>query len=270
MCFPVTDQTPLDQAHALMEAAPENDALRLRFYERLADAELYLLLAGESDGGTIRPAVFRLEEGDFAMAFDREERLATFSDAPAPYAALPGRIVARELASAGLGLGFNIGVASSAMLLPTEALDWLGKTLGTGPASAEARPVAFHRPGGLPEALLTALDEKLARLAGLAQVAVLAGVDYADGRRGHLLAFAGHVSGAEAALAKAVSEALVFSGLDAGELDVTFLAEDSPAWAAIAAQGLRFDLPEPARETAQIIGGPAAPGMDPERPPKLR
>ena len=51
---------------------------------------------------------------------------------------------------------------------------------------------------------------------------------------------------------------------------MTFLTEDSPAWAAIAARGLRFDLPEPARETAQIIGGPAAPGMDPDRPPKLR
>lgn len=266
----MTDPTPLDQAHALMEAAPENDALRLRFYERLADAELYLLLAGESDGGTIRPAIFRLEEGDFAMAFDREDRLAAFSDAPAPYAALPGRIVARELAAAGVGLGLNIGVAPSAFLMPPEGLSWLIETLRQAPATAEARPLSFAAPAGLPEALLSALDEKLARLAGHAAFAVLAGVTYEGGRRGHMLAFCGAAAAAEAALAKAVSEALVFSGLDAGELDVTFLPEGAPVLARLLARGLRLDLPDPVDEAVQVIGGPAAPGMDPKRPPRLR
>jgi hypothetical protein len=267
----VTDPTtPLDAAHAAMAAAPEADAPRLRFYERLADTELYLLLAEESDGAVIRPAVFRLEEGDVALAFDREERLAAFADGPVPYAALPGRIVARELAGAGLGLGLNLGVAPSSFLLDAEGLAWLARTLVHGPDTAEARPVAFHRPAGLPEALLLALDEKLARLAGLAAYAVLAGVTYEGGRRGHMLAIAGAAGGAEPALAKAVSEALVFSGLDAGELDVAFLGAGAQALAAIAAPGLRFDLPEPARDEAQVIGGPAAPGMDPERPPRLR
>ena len=40
----MTEETPLDAAHAAMEAAPEDDAARLRFYERLADSELFLLL----------------------------------------------------------------------------------------------------------------------------------------------------------------------------------------------------------------------------------
>lgn len=262
--------TLLDHAHALMEAAPDEDALRLRFYERLADAELFLLLAEDSDGSTVRPAIFRLEEGDFAMAFDREDRLAAFSDAPVPYAALPGRIVARELAAAGTGLGLNIGVAPSAMLLAPEALDWLVVALSATPQAEEARPLAFAAPGGLPELLLKALDEKLARLAGQAGFAVLAGVTYRDGRRGHMLAFAGAAAGAEPALAKAVSEALVFSGLEAGEIDVTFLPEGSPALAPLLARGLRFDLPEPVEEAVQVIGGPLAPGMDPKRPPKLR
>lgn len=266
----MTDQTPLDQAHAIMEAAPDNDALRLRFYERLADAELYLLLAEESDGGTIRPAIFRLEDGDFAMAFDRENRLAAFSDAPAPYAALPGRVVARELAAQGAGLGLNIGVAPSAYLMPVAVLRWLSATLGHAPAAIEARPVAFDVPGALPTALITALEEKLAKLGGYADFATLAGVIYEGGRRGHMLAFVGPRPGTETALAKAVSEALVFSGVEAGELDVTFLAPGDPALAAILASGIRFDLPAPVPEVVQIIGGPAAPGMDPDRPPKLR
>ena len=37
-------ETPLDLAFAAMQAAPDEDAPRLRFYERLADAELFLLL----------------------------------------------------------------------------------------------------------------------------------------------------------------------------------------------------------------------------------
>lgn len=266
----MTDPTPLDQAHALMEAAPGDDALRLRFYERLADAELYLLLAEESDGDTLRPAIFRLEDGDFAMTFDREERLAAFSDAPAPYAALPGRIVARELAALGVGLGLNIGVAPSAFLLPAPALAWLSATLGHAPEAAVARPAAFHDAGAVPPGLLAALAEKLLRLGGFADHAVLAGVSYHDGRRGHMLAFVGHRPATEAALAKAVSEALVFSGIEAGELDVAFLAGDDAVLAAMAARGRRLDLPVPEPEKVQIIGGPAAPGIDPDRPPKLR
>jgi hypothetical protein len=80
-----------------------------------------------------------------------------------------------------------------------------------------------------------------------------------------MLAFVDAVPGAEAALAGAVREALVFSGLEAGELDVAFLASADAAVAAMGRVGLRFDLPAP-----ELPEGPAAPGMDPARPPKLR
>ena len=49
----MTDPTPLDLAHAAMEAAPEDDAARLRFYERLADGEVFLLLAGAPEGENV-------------------------------------------------------------------------------------------------------------------------------------------------------------------------------------------------------------------------
>ncbi|MGB3315888.1 MAG: SseB family protein [Albidovulum sp.] len=259
----------LDRAHAAMEVAPDDDAARLRFYERLADAELYLLLEAEPVGETVAPQVFALEEGQFALAFDSEERLAEFTGAPSPYAALPGRVIARALAGEGVGLGLNLGVAPSAFLMPGEALGWLAGTLDHAPKPAEARVVSAEAPKGLPEALFMALDAKLAGLAGLARTAHLVAVTYTDGRRGHMLAFEGAADGAEAALAKAVSEALVFSGIEAGEIDVAFPGADDPLAARIAKVSLRFDLPEPAREEAQVIA-PAAPGMDPARPPKLR
>ena len=42
-------QTVLDAAHAAMMASPDNDTVRLRFYERLGDVELFLLLEGEAE-----------------------------------------------------------------------------------------------------------------------------------------------------------------------------------------------------------------------------
>ncbi|WP_371135260.1 SseB family protein [Tabrizicola sp.] len=256
--------TLLDAAHAAVSADPENEVLRLRFFERLADGEMVLLLEREAEGQSLEPKVFALEDGPVVLVFDREERLASFTGGIAPYAALPGRVIAGLLKGQGIGMGVNLGVAPSSMLLPPEAMDWLAETLEEAPEEVEARPEAFVAPT-VPEAVIAALDGKLARAGGLAAAAVLAGVVYAGGRRGHLLAVLDAVDGAQAALARAMNEALVFSGVEAGELDVVFLASGDPAAAALAKVGLRFDLPAPERPAAA-----AAPGMDPSRPPKLR
>jgi hypothetical protein len=256
--------TLLDAAHAAVAADPENEALRLRFYERLADGEMILLLEREAVGEAVEPRVFDIEGGPVVLAFDREERLAAFTGGIAPYAALPGRVIAGMLKGQGIGLGVNLGVAPSSMLLPAEAMDWLAMALEGGPEAAEAVPERFVAPS-VPEGLVAALDAKLAKAGGLAVAAVLAGVVYRGGRRGHMLAFLDGAPGAEMALAGAVREALVFSGLEAGELDVAFLTSGEAAAVAIARAGLRFDLPVLERPAA-----PAAPGTDPARPPKLR
>ncbi|OYX22830.1 MAG: hypothetical protein B7Z10_12455, partial [Rhodobacterales bacterium 32-66-7] len=110
--------TFLDAAHAAVTADPENEALRLRFFERLADGEMVILLEREAEGQKLEPRVFDLEDGPVVLIFDREERLAAFSGGIAPYAALPGRVIAGMLKGQGIGLGVNLGVASSSMLLP--------------------------------------------------------------------------------------------------------------------------------------------------------
>lgn len=260
--------TPLDLAYEAMAAADDaDDTVRLRFYERLADGEMILLLETEPEADTLSPRVFELEDGPVVLVFDTEERLAEFAGMIAPYAALPGRAVAGMLAGQGIGLGINLGVAPSSLLLPPFAVDWLAETLAHGPEEAEARPEAFHAPTGLPERLLTGLDAKLARAGGLAGHALLAGVRYEGGRQGHMLAFIDAVEGARAALARAASEALTFSGIEAGEMDVAFLGAGEPAAVAMARVALRFDLPQP---VAAEPAAPQAPGMDPERPPILR
>ncbi|EAQ02731.1 hypothetical protein OB2597_15155 [Pseudooceanicola batsensis HTCC2597] len=263
----MTETTPIDAAHAAMEAAPEDDAARLRFYERLADSELYLMLTQEARDDTVTPDLFDLPEATFALVFDREDRLSGFAGRAVPYAALSGRAIAAMLAGQGIGLGLNLDVAPSAILIPPAAVDWLAATLSASPDEVEERIAEFTRPGDLPEVLLSALDTKLAMSAGLARTAYLVGTVSENGARGHLLAFVDAVEGAQEALAKAAGEALTFSGLDAGVLDVAFFAATDPAAARLARHGLRFDLPEPPapRRVERI-----APGSDPEKPPKLR
>lgn len=258
-------ETDLDRAHAAMEAAPDDEVARLRFHERVADSELFLLLAREAEGENVEPELFEVEGGRYVLVFDRAERLAAFAGRPAPYAALSGRMLCRMLAGQGIGLALNLDVAPSGTLLPAAAVDWLIETLGQGPEETEARIAALTEPSNLPVQLVEGLDRKLATAAGLARAAHLVGVTYENGSRGHLLAIVGALPGAERALAGAVSEALTFSGLEAGVLDVAFFAEGHPMIARLEQQGLRFDLPQPDRPKER-----QAPGMDPDRPPKLR
>ncbi len=259
------DLTELDHAHAAMEAKPEEDGPRMAFYERLADTELFLVLEAEADEDTVTPATFEVEDQTFVLVFDRVERLGGFVGEGTPYAALSGRALAEMLAGSRVGMGFNLEVAPSAMLIPAEAVDWLAETLAHRPVVSEARPVSFDPPRGLPETLILSLDRKLATAAGMARAAYLAAVTYDDGVRSHLLAFVGATPGAEDALATAAGEALTFSGIEAGVMDVAFLRAVDPMAAQLARVGLRFDLPEPPAPTE-----PVAPGMDPDRPPRLR
>ena len=257
--------TDLDLAHAAMEAAPEDDAKRLQFYERLADTELFMLLGGEAEGDQITPELFDIEGQSFALVFDREARLAQFVGREAPYAGLSGRVLTQMITGQGIGLALNLEVAPSAMLIPADAVDWLDHTLGNTPQEAQARLTEVSSPKGLPEVVITGLDRKLAIAAGLARCAYLAAATYEDGGRGHVLAFIDAVPGAEDALAKAAGEALTFSGIEAGTMDVMFARGDDPLTAHLANVALRFDLPDLHEPQA-----PGAPGMDPDKPPRLR
>lgn len=260
----MTDDTQIDRAHGAMIADETDDQARLQFYERLAESELFLLLEAEADGDQITPALFEVEDQSFVLIFDREARMVEFYGKAAPYAALSGRGLAQMLEGQRLGLALNMGVAPSAMLIPAEAVDWLAQTLGGAPQEVEGQITALLPPDGLPEVLVQALDRKLATAAGLAASAYLCGVEFEGGGRGHMLAFVGTTPGAEAALTTAVNEALVFSGIEAGMLDVAHLEAGDAVTDQVAAVGLRFDLPQP-----QMPQAPGAPGMNPDKPPKL-
>lgn len=261
--------TGLDRAHGAMMAAPDDDRPRLAYYHRLADTELYLLLTTEPAADSLAPAIFPLDEARYALAFDSEERLATFADGPQPYAVLPGRVIVAELAGQGVGLGLNLAVADSAFLMPPQAIDWLADALKRAPEAGGDRPAAYFPPS-LP-GLAATIADKLAGLAALAQNAYLVGARLADGRAGHVLVFQNAHPAAHDALAKATTEAILFSGTDPAAVELMFMSPRQ-----ISAEGIR-DIadrieisappeaaPEPAPEPA------AAPGSDPAKPPRLR
>jgi hypothetical protein len=107
---------------------------------------------------------------------------------------LSGRALSGMLAGQGLGLAVNLGTGRG-----DAARCGRGRLAGGDAGHAARRgggsAAEIAAPGALPEALLTALDARLASAAGLARRAALVAVVYASGRRGHLLAFIDAVPG---------------------------------------------------------------------------
>lgn len=253
-------ETPIDAAFRAQEADPADPALRLRFHERVLDAELVLVLAGPA-GERIEPEVLALEAGRFVLAFDRDERLAAFLEAPAPFAALSGRRLVALLAGQGIGIALNLG-APSGTLLPPEAVDWMAAIGAEAPAEAAGRIREVGAPDA-PPALVAALGAKLAAMAGVVAEAHLVGARFDDGRSGLVLALVGVPEEARTGVAAAIAEAVRLSGAGEPGVDVTFLAPGASGLGAMARAGLRLELPRAAE-------APVGPGMDPERPPRLR
>jgi len=262
----MVDLTALDRAHGMMQTNEQDEVARLRFYERLADTELFVLLDEESDMETLSPKILTAEGVQFCLVFDTEERLAEFAAGTVPYAALSGRSLVNMLAGRDVGLGVNLDVAPSSILIPPDALAWQHDVLAKGALEGTELPTNLAAPVDLSDALFEALSTKLALASGLAKIAYLVDVTYKSGRSGYLLGVVDPVGSSEPALVQAVNEVLVFSGEENLTLDVSFFGSDDPICAHLARVGLRFEIPvPPAPEIPNI-----APGMDKNQPPKLR
>lgn len=292
---PAEGATPLDLAHARMERGADGD--RRNYYARLAEAELFVLLAREASGDVIEPRVFDLDSGPVVLAFDNEARLAGFAGGPAFYAAISGRSLVRILGGGELALGVNFGVEGREALLPPQALGWLASALDGSPRQLETASPAHVLPPSAPDALVDALAAGLAPAAGLAREALLAdwlfeegggggalgeGTEtgrrngdgngggggesghQAEGRRGWVVAFVGAPESAHAALAATVHEALVFSGLDGAAVDVAFPEVGDRLHAALSRIALRIDLRLRPREESRPGGARKT------LPPRLR
>ncbi len=244
-------QTPFHHADA---------PARARILSRLADTELFAALAADPAGDRADLQSFALPEGEFALACDREDRLADFIGAPVAHLALPGRALAAALAQAGQGLLVNPGQPSQ-LMLDAAMLGWLVQTLAARPSLAA--PEANQRLSApRPEAvaiLAEPLAQRLADMIGLVGQAGLVLGEGQDGRGRHMLVLRDVEPAHEAAVAKALAEFLAFLPEPEGGVDVAFSA------AALPAQALIIEPPAPAPQPPR-----QAPGRDPAAPPRLR
>jgi len=257
-------ETPLDLAYLAMQEDEENAQA---FYARFLETELFLLLESEVSDDAAQPLVMETSSGPLVLVFDLEERMAAFSDQPSDYVALSGRRIAKMLAGQGTGIGLNLGDAPSAMLMPVEAVNWLAEAAIGEDEAIEARPLEISKPTGVPEALIMALDGKLANMGGAVGAAHLVSVRYEGGEAGHMLALVNVPEAAKTGVSEALSEALRFSGIEAAQLDLAFLDADDPHLESFVRAGLGFEIPELILPKAPE---PLAPGMNPEKPPILR
>ncbi len=256
--------TPLDLAYVAMQ---QDEAAAPAFYARFLEAELFLLLASEMLRDEAQPLVMDTSDGALVLVFDLEERMAAFSDTPSDYVALSGRRIAKMLTGQGVGIGLNLGEAPSAMVMPEAAVDWLAEAALGEDEAVEAKPLEISKPAGVPEALIRALDGKLANMGGVVGAAHLVSVKYEGGEAGHMLALVNVPEAAKEGVSEALSEALRFSGVEAGQLDLAFLAPDDAHLESFVRAGLGFDIPE---LILPKTPAPQAPGMDPDKPPILR
>jgi hypothetical protein len=272
--FAESTMTPLDRAFADVNDADETTLLQA--YKVLADQLLLVPLAPDSTAENLVPKIFDLAEGKVILAFDTEDRIsefgAGFSEGAIDYAALPGRVLARQLLGAQVSIGLNFGSgAQSEILLPPGVIDWLTNVLDVTPQAAFDLPLSFSKPGRLPAGLMVGLTALFDRLAGNVGAALLAAVQYQSGRHGHLLVVIDAKETAQEPIAGAVSEALIFSGVEMGEIDVTFVTAKDPIVSLLLEHAYVF---EPARtiadvqSPAQTVTSP--PGLDPAHPPRLR
>jgi hypothetical protein len=242
-------------------------------------APLRLLLEGPASKDRIRPRILELEAGPTALAFDTDERLAAFAGG-ADYVELPGRAAAEMLGPNDVNLAVNPGVAETEIFHSAEALRWMTLAAAAEAEVSEIRIETIGPPRAAGEALIAALDAKLAALAPLLAEAWLAGAGGGGAARlllGLREAEAAHRTGTRAldaaaearrrAIALAVSESARLADPEGQGLDVLFAAEGDPALAALRRFGLGFELPEAPKPEPP---SPSAPGMDRDRPPILR
>lgn len=260
---------PLDSAHAAMMAVPEDSAARAAYYRALVDCELYLLLAREAEDDRIEPRTVTVDGGDMILAFDDEARLAAFAEGPLPYAALPGRVIFGLMAGRGLTLGLNLGGEDGAFVMPPEIVDWLVARLGDAPL-ADQKPAGGWKPLAEAAPLAAAITAALGPAAPLCQGAWLASARADGDAPTPAVIFVGARPEAEAALAKAASEALAFSGRIEGRAEVYFLTKADFDASTLPSVARAIPLQAPPEPAPARASPPAAPGGDPDRPPRLR
>jgi hypothetical protein len=259
--------TPLDRAWI----AAGQDAHSGRVADALMAAPLWLLLETEPAGDKFSPQLLELEAGPTALAFDAEDRLMAFTEAVAAHVCMPGRALISMFAGQGLNLAINPGVAPSEIFWDAAAISWAAEALSGEVEAEQALPHALIPPEGITTEALELLGVKLAALAPALEEAWLAEASFPDGSARLLLVLrlrGGADPDAEADVARALADTGRLAGAALPELDAAFAALGDALLQRARQVGMGVELPAP--PAPKPTPAPVAPGMDPDKPPKLR
>jgi hypothetical protein len=250
--------TALDRAFEQMQAAPDDTQLRRAYYTKLALSEVFVPLEEGSDNA---PLLIESDGLHYALAFDSEARLAAFFEAGQSRAVMSGRALARGLIGAQTGIGLNLGVADTAMLIPPEAIEWV--TGFETSISVDMSRIVSIEPAQFSEKTLAALDTFFATLEGAAQVVHCAtGIDEANARAS-LFVFENANPSLHAGITQQLAQSLAM--LEGIENAVVVFDPQDALLTRLHKVALSIALPEP-----RVQLQPAIPGSDPSKPPKLR
>ena len=252
----------MDKTYAHMLASPESDTAGLRFYEAFCDTNLSVLVNAD-----LSMQVFETSQGKIILAFDTEERVAEFVDQPTEFIKMPGRELVTQLRGTDTGIGLNLNVAPTSQILTPEILAWISELLSVDSTLLVDQVAGFSADCQLSAEDRTALTDRLANFAGRVEAAYLCGVTYTDGAMADALFIVDCDPTIEADLFTAMIETQKFAKEDVADLAIKFISSSSPALLEIRRHGDELHLPKPIVTPAFQ---PTAPGMDPDKPPKLR
>ena len=171
-----TDDTAIDRAWRRAQDAEcchdasEADAAAAEFIDTLLAEPLICPIdepPSDEENALFRPTIVQRDGCDTVLAFDTEERLAEYVDAPTSFVALPGRTLFALAAGRGAQIALNPTVASSDTLFNPQTVDAIASLIEASEedvaiAADTAGGLEITAPGDASEALMTALSARLA------------------------------------------------------------------------------------------------------------
>ncbi len=252
--------SPLDKAfQAFTETGDQSQLLGA-----IARSELFVATTTEVMGSDFDPMLVSFGEEPYIAVFDSAAKLSDFEGASGHFVSVSGRAIAQMLVGQNIGVVLNPKSHSWSHVLDVETLEWMAELDRFELIEDDLNELTIQPISQGATELVQALDEVLPAAMGLASCVFLVEVS-ADGSRHSAAIFCDAKSDAHSVLKQLIQEMVLYSGQIQSELSVGFVQSDSPQYSTFVRQGLRLDIPQPKR-AATIT----APGMDPQKPPKLR
>ncbi len=254
--------SPLDQLQPRLLDSQETSGYNAYFQVFLET--LLRVLLEESDAKDPDMEVFAISDGKFVLAFDTDENFSAFVDRPRLCSRITGRDLLKALAGKNIGVIVNANAIEGAAFLTPEQVSWalemsdqsLEIHVSTNSSVARANPS---------DEVLDIIQRNFNELGGFVDAAYLCNIQDDQGNEALTLALVNCAAEAQLTALLTASDMSRFNPKTA--VAIALVEAGSEIEQKLQQIGVRIEFkvkPQPVSLTA------TAPGMDPDRPPKLR